>query len=109
MSNKVAWTGASGTPYQYWFYPIHTELKDEPGNYILARVNGSRWEALYIGQTQNLKERIGPGHHRWDCAKRYGATHIHAHTSSHNEADRSREESDLIRSNNPYCNQQGVR
>ena len=108
MPGKVVWTGASGTRYTYWFYPPHIEWQDEPGNYIFARVDGARWEALYIGQTHSLKERVHPGHHRWNCVKRFGMTAVHVHTGSGTEAERRWEEADLIRVNHPPCNRQGM-
>lgn len=44
--------------------------------YIFARDDGTKWTALYIGQTEELGTRIS-GHEKWTCAREMGATHIH--------------------------------
>ena len=108
MPGTVLWTGASGTRYTYWYYPSHTGWRDEPGNYIFARVKGGLWEPLYIGQAQSLKAWVHAGHPRWRCAKRFGMTFVHAHISSGTEAERRSEEADLLRVNHPPCNRQDV-
>ena len=64
----------------------------------------SSWQALYIGETGSLKDRVGPHHEHWDCAKRHGMTHIHAHVSVSSEIIRRREEADLVEQYHPACN-----
>ena len=61
------------------------------------------WRPLYIGQTSSLADRLAD-HEREACAKRNGATHIHAHTSSDSEQVRRDEETDLIDKWDPVCN-----
>ena len=83
MSEKptILWIGLSGTQYKYWIHPIGASFKEEPGNYIFAKeTQPGYWAACYIGQTENLDRRLGD-HEKEACAKRNGATHIHAHTT----------------------------
>ena len=99
------WIGNSGKTYQYWIYPIGTSFKPEPGNYIYAKYGGSLgWVAAYVGQTGNLRERLS-NHPEEPCARRHGATHIHARVNSGGEMARRNEESDVIIRHLPPCNQ----
>jgi hypothetical protein len=99
----IDWEGKSGKKYRYWIYPIGTTFKDEGGNYAFAKeTKPGYWSPQYFGQTKSLKDRLGD-HEKEACAKRNGATHIHAHLNA-NEADRLAEERDLIQKWNPPCN-----
>ncbi len=101
------WDGQSGKRYKYWIYPINTAFRDQPGNYIYAKINPvkNQWQAVYIGQTVSLSQRLA-GHEKEQAAIRNGATHIHAHLAASDEQARRIEESDLIRKWNPPCNEQ---
>jgi len=102
------WAGKSGKTYGYYVYPLDTHFKEEPGNYIFAKRDASgQWIPQYIGQTKNLNQRLGD-HEKEACAKRNGATHIHAHLNP-TEATRLAEEKDLIERHNPPCNTQHTR
>jgi hypothetical protein len=91
------WRGASGRRYNYWVYPINTTFKDEPGNYIYARPNPmGGWQAVYIGQTSSLSQRLASHEKEQAAILRGGATHIHAHLSPDDRARRI-EEADLVR------------
>ena len=101
---EIYWEGKSGKKYGYWIYPIGTAFKDEPGNYIYAtETSPKEWQPVYIGQTSSLNDRLAD-HEKEACAKRNGATHIHAHITSGGESKRLEEESDLIAKWNPACN-----
>lgn len=100
---KVTWTGASGKTYVYWVYPIDTTFKKFPANYIYAVSGTTGWMAIYIGETEDISERTLKNHHKKDCIERNGATHIHVHESSNEEARRA-EEADLIAKHDPPCN-----
>jgi hypothetical protein len=103
-TQTVTWQGASGTRYTYYAYPIGTTFLPGPGNYCFAKVGADgRWAALYFGQTGDLSDRF-ESHHKADCARRRGATHIHAHVNDGGEASRLREEADLIAAYKPPCN-----
>lgn len=102
----INWSGKSGKQYQYWIHPVGTTFKEEPGNYIYAKeTRPGYWAPCYIGQTKNLNDRLSD-HEKEACAKRQGATHIHAHTNGHGEAARLAEEKDLILKWQPPCNEQ---
>lgn len=100
----IQWEGKSGKRYGYWIHPIDTSFKDAPGNYIYAKeTQPRRWRPVYIGQTSSLEDRLAD-HEKEACAKRNGATHLHAHTSSGTQSIRRAEESDLIDKWSPVCN-----
>lgn len=104
----IVWPGQSGKEYKYWIYPIGTSFKEEPANYIFAKeTSPGYWRACYIGQTKNLNQRL-EDHGKEACAKRYGATHIHAHLNNAGENARRAEEKDLIQRWKPPCNEQLV-
>ena len=107
-AQTINWTGKSGMQYQYLIYPIGTSFKDVAGNYIYAKqTQPNMWSPCYIGQTENLNERLG-NHEKEDCAKRKGATHIHVHSNGKGENARKAEEKDLIIHWQPPCNEQLV-
>ena len=54
------------------------------------------WRPIYIGQTNSLETRLA-NHEKETCVVSHGATHIHTHTSTSNEAIRINEETDLIK------------
>jgi len=109
MSNPdIHWEGQSGRTYGYWIHPLGTTFKDEPGNYIYAKeTSPGRWRPIYAGQTASLGDRLAD-HEKEACARRNGATHVHAHTSAGGESTRRAEESDLIAKWQPACNSVGV-
>jgi predicted GIY-YIG superfamily endonuclease len=104
MAEQIKWQGESGKQYGYWVYPINTTFKDEPGNYIYAKRNsGGNWQAVYIGQTSSLSQRLA-SHGKEQSIIRHGATHILAHLSVNAMARRA-EETDLIKRYNPPFNE----
>lgn len=104
----ISWPGKSGAQYKYWIYPIETNFKEAAGNYIFAKeTKPGSWSPCYIGQTENLNDRLG-NHEKEACAKRNGATHIHAHLNGSGDTARKVEEKDLITEWKPPCNEQLV-
>lgn len=104
----INWPGRSGAQYKYWIYPIGTSFKETAGNYIFAKeTRPGSWLPCYIGQTDNLDKRLG-NHEKEACAKRNGATHIHAHVNDGGDNGRKTEEKDLILKWQPPCNEQYV-
>ncbi|MGA2085540.1 MAG: GIY-YIG nuclease family protein [Terracidiphilus sp.] len=105
MAEQVTWRGASGREYAYWVYATNTTFKDEPGNYIYAKLNSAgKWQAVYIGQTSSLSQRLASHEKEQSVIHRGGATHILAHLSPNSIARRA-EEMDLIRMYNPPFNE----
>jgi len=101
------WHGASGKQYEYWVYEIGASFKNEAGNYIFAKRNtAGKWTPVYIGETKSLKERLTSNHEKLPCVKKYGGTHIHAHTTPAGEQARKAEEADMIAKWDPPCNKE---
>ena len=107
------WIGKSLTPYIYRVFPVSdlpltSEFsEDTPANYIFAKQNGGQWTALYIGQTDNITERMASGYEGHERALKKGATHIHVNPhKADNETVRKSEEDDLIAQHAPTCNRQ---
>jgi len=89
------WSGSSGTKYKYHVYELpYTFNEGQDGNYIYAKVVEEKWSPIYIGQG-DLHDRISDNHHKADCIKRKGATHVHAHLNA-KKVDREAEEADLL-------------
>ena len=106
MAEKtIIWKGKSGKEYKYWIYPLGTSFDAVAANYIYSReTSPSNWSCIYVGETENLKERPLEGHHKETCIRGMGATHIHAHTNSAGQAARRAEEADIIENYSPDCN-----
>ena len=105
MSGTCIWHGEDGTPYEYRVYDLYPKWNDVPGNYIFAKLSGTMWVPLYIGETSNFEQRLGPFHERWEEAQSNGMTHIHAHSGSKIQETRRYEEWNLIRVHMPKLNQ----
>ncbi len=105
MVKTIMWSGKSGKKYEYWIYPMTMAFQDdEPGNYIFAKENSpGRFSPVYIGETQNLKERLS-NHNELPCITRNGGTHIHVHTTPGTESTRKAEEADLLAKWDTPCN-----
>jgi len=100
----INWPGESGKTYKYYIHPLGTQLVAKPGNYAFAKqLTNGNWVSLYFGETQDLDSRFD-GHHKIDCAKKNGATHLHAHLNDGSNQVRRDEETDLVRKWKPACN-----
>ena len=97
------WAGQSGKEYAYQVYKVGQRLGRTPGNYMFAREADSGFLPIYVGQTSDLSERFD-GHHKIDCIRANGATHLHAHASSRDEDVRRKEEADIKIAQEPPCN-----
>jgi hypothetical protein len=86
------WTGASGVSYTYYIRPCGAALApSQMGNYIYAKKNSEdEWVPIYIGQG----DLSGSGPHQQLLDSR-GATHVHMHLTTTEEA-RLAEERDLL-------------
>ena len=61
-SLTITWRGKSGTSYTFYFYPDGQQFDPVSGVYIFCRLAlGGTWEALYVGEAQDLKQRINAG------------------------------------------------
>jgi hypothetical protein len=103
-STSIAWPGQSGKEYQYEIYPIDTDFRPLPGNFIYAmQSEDGQWTPIYIAQTRDMHQRL-EGHVKVSDAMASGATHIHAHYCSEGQASRCSEERDLLLGWRPVCN-----
>jgi hypothetical protein len=100
----IDWPGQSGRSYRHWIYPLGSPLVAKAGNYVFAKeTTPGNWRPIYFGETKNLSERFDY-HHKIECARGNGATHIHAHVNDGTEQQRRDEETDLVRRWKPVCN-----
>ncbi len=102
QSTVVYWLGKEFGVHQY-----NEAWRPVPGIYIFTGLKRNsqgvlRWRPYYVGQTRNLAERI-QDHHKWDQAKRQGATHVHARVEP-NSYLRLLVEQELIRDYKPPLN-----
>jgi len=112
---KVWWDGRSGVRHIFELHPIGTEFRPLPGVYVFAKLvrlaSGSDYfEALYVGETQSLVNRLNSGAVNHDGYKRAlaaKATHV-AVLVCQNSTERLRIETDLRHGLNPVCNTQSV-
>ena len=97
--------GKSGNRYTYTVFGLDVRWNPVPANYAFVKQESTgKWTVLYIGQTENLQNRLTPSHGKLSCAHRNGLTHYLAHTNTSGEASRLSEEQDLIDSYSPICN-----
>jgi hypothetical protein len=106
----VTWPGASGIKYSFNLHKIGAVFLAVPGVYIFCKgATATTWQQIYVGETDNLLRRLTnelAAHHRWECAKRHGATHICALRVDGGNAERIRTEIDLRHGLNPPCNRE---
>jgi hypothetical protein len=106
----VIWTGASGTKYTLYLFPIGHLFYGVPGVYVFCKAAAEgAWQAIYVGETDNLLRSVAyelAMHHQWRAMIAHGATHICALRIYGGSAERLRIEADLRHSLNPPCNRQ---
>jgi predicted GIY-YIG superfamily endonuclease len=100
------WEGISHKSYSFNVYTIDTSFKEIGAIYIFTKDDGRNYTAIYIGETENLKEQFD-NHERMDEILENGATKIHIH-SDDVEKTRKLKEEDLIKRWKPLLNTQNV-
>lgn len=97
MAAYIDWPGKSGKTYRYWFLDSLAPegIQAVAGNYMFVKPTNGGWVPVYIGQAEDLKNRL-PAHERLKDAVAAGATATMAHTTPGGEAVRLAEEKDLI-------------
>lgn len=85
-------------------YESDTTWAERSGLYVFVIPGEGCWHPLYIGETDNFKNRL-PNHERWEEAALRGATHVHAVVVPQ-EATRRDLEERLIRRYQPPMNTQ---
>lgn len=106
--NTYEWEVDHDEKATFHIYDINaaTNWKSDGGLYIFAGDKGGHWFAYYVGQTEDLKDRI-PTHERKDEAVRLGATHVHVRLEPQ-AATREKREDFLIQYLQPPLNKQGL-
>jgi hypothetical protein len=92
MNEICRWTGASGASYTYYIRPRGAELApNQMGNYIYAKKDSEgQWMPVYIGQGD-----LSAHSSQQELLDSRGATHVHMHLTTTEEA-RLAEERDLL-------------
>lgn len=107
----ITWKGASGQTYTSVLYQIGQALPKRQGIYIFCKQNPSNpssWPSVYVGEAEDLDDRANVNlrqHHRYECLKREGATHVCAIQTSRKDECLTME-TDLRNGLNPPCNRQ---
>lgn len=109
--SSVTWTGKSGATYQCELFPLGTEFNPVSAVYIACKPiptlgPTTHFEALYVGETDSLHNRLNAGLVQHDGLKRAtqaGATHVGVFRAE-GTANRARIETDLRHALNPSCN-----
>ena len=101
-NETIIFSGISGTKYEYIAYPIDSNFKPLPANYIFAKRSDFGFHPIYIGETSDLSTRFD-NHHKLPLAELHGAAHtlVHINATPHL---RLSEERDLIDYYKPVCN-----
>ena len=111
MAFNITWRGTSGQSYAFETHPFGTQFNPVSAVYIFCRQGASgKWEALYVGETQSLEQRLNTGigsHDGYARASRLGMTHIAALVVA-GDAERLRIETDLRHGLNPLANAQNA-
>ncbi len=98
---------ANGAPHTFFVFSKWKEFQEIGAVYMFMKRNeyyDTRGNniVLYIGKTENLKERIS-NHEKWPCVIKHGCTHI-AYSRMPDENSRQQFEEYLINKFNPPCN-----
>ena len=104
-NDYMAWTIWRGI--QILNLPDWLLLQEGTRELHLCQANEAQYLVLLLHRTDQECGWVGD-HEKEACAKRHGATHIHAHLTSGGESIRKAEERDLILRWQPPCNEQLV-
>ena len=99
----VTFQGASGNKYDFTAYTTDTQFNEVGAVYIFTKEDNRSYIPLYIGQTDNLGERI-PNHEKWSCVKQNGVNFSICAMVESSEFSRREIERDLLEMRNPPCN-----
>lgn len=88
--------------YEYTTWPM-------PGVYMLCRREADgRRAVLYIGESGNMADRLGPGHEHWQEALALGMDEVLVHVVAKTPAARLAVETHLRQLYRPPLNRQGI-
>ncbi len=102
----ITYKGASGKEYTFNIYDFNSSWNEVPAIYFVTHAfnSGSQimHKAIYIGQTDNLKQRF-LNHHKQACFSSHNANRL-CIIIEKSENARLATETDLIRAIKPPCN-----
>ena len=102
--------GASGRQYEYFLPQDRSTIPSVQGNYIFAAWRGNKWKVLYVGETENLRNRLVQNRHEQMLAALAraapGSFNILYDADQCEEEDRRAAERDLIEHYDPPLNRQ---
>ena len=101
---KIQWPGKSGVKYDFSIHAINDSFSKEGAVYIFTKPQSRAYLPVYIGKTDNMKERFS-NHEKWDDIIKLGATKVHIHIDNV-EKSRIQKETDLIERWKPELNVQ---
>lgn len=97
--------GFSGKEYSMDCYSLASSWQVVSGVYVVGRREGNgNITALYVGETENLKQRF-ENHHKQICFNKNSAN-VLCWISENNASNRLAIETDIRRQLNPTCNDQ---
>lgn len=105
--SSATFKGKSGETYGFNAYPMGQAFKAVGAVYAVTRRyknsnGGYSHEIIYVGETGDLSTRFDD-HHKADCFTRHNANCICTH-GDNDEDSRLAKEDDLIKQQNPSCN-----
>ena len=101
--DTVTFPSHSGNKYTFTAYTTDTVFLQVGAVYIFTKQVNNSYTRLYIGQTDNLDQRIS-NHEKWPCVRLHGANSICVLEES-GAFSRLQIEQDLIALGNPLCNE----
>lgn len=108
--DTVTWPTVSGNKHTMELCTIGASFKTNPGVYIFCKpAANNRWAQIYVGECEDFNDRLNLNleqHHRWECIKRNGATHLCVMQVSGGKLSRTAVETDLRQQLDPPCNRQ---
>lgn len=106
--SDISFEGKSRTKYSFEVYSLNANFKNNISAVYVVTYrykddkNNFKHKIIYIGQTENLKERHS-SHHKADCFSRLNANCLCV-KEVNSEEERLKIERDLINEKNPPCN-----
>ena len=106
MAGTLTINGKSGNSYIFQIYEISVKFNGGGGVYLFTKLMGDKLthKSVYLGITNDLSTRFN-NHHKKDCIKNNGATHLCV-LINNNETERNAIEEDLLGAINTLCNDQ---
>lgn len=100
----VTFSGSSGKPYTLDYYNLASTWSEVAGVYVVSRYDATanKIHAIYVGETDNLKNRFA-NHHKQSCFDKNNANTL-CWIDETNSQSRFATEADLLGGLKPPCN-----